>query len=469
MSDALDDRLLPLLLDVRRATRRGAEAIGERQRRRLAHIVSHARTHSPYFREFYKDLPHTVEQPIALPVTDKKMLMARFDEWATDRDVTLDRAQTFASNPDLIGERFLGKYTLATTSGTTGTPGIFITDDGAMRVTSAIMLRMVRSWLGVGDLARIVAGGRRLAMVADVGHHSATSVAAARLLKSPSRRKRIRVLSVRTPIQLLVAQLNDFQPALLAPYASMARLLASEQESGRLRIRPVLMALAAEGLPIREYDRIASTFQTKVGNSYAATECPFLSYGCEQKWLHVNADWAILEPVDASHRPVRPGIQSHTVLITNLANRVQPILRYDLGDSVIERPDPCPCGNPLPAIRVQGRSADVLTFRTGQGELVAIAPLAFEIDHIPGLQLFQIVQTSPTNLCLRLLPTAGAVADRIWLEAQGEIVRLLSEHRLGHVTVERAAEPPQQGTGGKFRTVVPFSPAPARDREEHQT
>jgi phenylacetate-coenzyme A ligase PaaK-like adenylate-forming protein len=249
----------------------------------------------------------------------------------------------------------------------------------------------------------------------------------------------------------------------------MARLLASEQESGRLRIRPVLMALAAEGLPIREYDRIASTFQTKVGNSYAATECPFLSYGCEQKWLHVNADWAILEPVDASHRPVRPGIQSHTVLITNLANRVQPILRYDLGDSVIERPDPCPCGNPLPAIRVQGRSADVHTFRTGQGELVAIAPLAFEIDHIPGLQLFQIVQTSPTNLCLRLLPTAGAVADRIWLEAQGEIVRLLSEHRLGHVTVERAAEPPQQGTGGKFRTVVPFSPAPARDREEHQT
>ena len=468
MRNDSNEGLLPLLLDVRRAMRNGAEAIAERQRHRLALIVSHARAHSPYFREFYKDVPTTVEHPIALPVTDKKMLMARFDEWATDRDVRLDRARAFASNPELIGERFLGKHTLATTSGTTGTPGIFITDDGAMRVTSAMMLRVLRSWLGVGDLARIVARGRRLAMVADVGHHSATSVAAARLVKSPSRRKRIQVLSVRTPIQQLVAELNEFQPALLAPYASMARLLASEQESGRLRIRPVLMALAAEGLPIREYDKIASTFQTKVGNSYAATECPFLSYGCEQKWLHVNADWAILEPVDANHRPVRPGIRSHTALLTNLANRVQPILRYDLGDSIIERPDPCPCGNPLPAIRVQGRSADVLTFRTDQGQPVAIAPLAFEIDHIPGLELFQVVQTSATNLRVRLLPSASADADRVWRDAHSEIVRLLSEHRLEHVTVERASEPPQQGRGGKYRTVIPFAQArPARDQEEH--
>lgn len=34
--------------------------------------------------------------------------MARFDDWATDRDVTLEKARAFASHPDLIGERFLG-------------------------------------------------------------------------------------------------------------------------------------------------------------------------------------------------------------------------------------------------------------------------------------------------------------------------------------------------------------------------
>ena len=42
----------------------------------------------------------------------------------------------------------------------------------------------------------------------------------------------------------------------------------------------------------------------------------------------------ILEPVDRDYRPTPPGELSHTVLLTNLANAVQPIIRYDLGDSV---------------------------------------------------------------------------------------------------------------------------------------
>jgi cobalt-zinc-cadmium efflux system membrane fusion protein len=98
--------------------------------------------------------------------------------------------------------------------------------------------------------------------------------------------------------------------------------MASEQEAGRLRIRPVLTVLAAEGLPLREYDRIAEVFATKLGNSYAATECPFLSYSCQHHWLHVNADWVVIEPVDAHYRPVAPGTQSHTVLVTSLERKL---------------------------------------------------------------------------------------------------------------------------------------------------
>ncbi len=181
---------------------------------------------------------------------------------------------------------------------------------------------------------------------------------------------------VATPLPELVAQLNAFQPALLAPYATTAALLATEQQAGRLRIRPALVALAAEGLPDGEPARIAAGFGSIVGNSYAATECPFLSYSCRDGWLHVDADWVILEPVDADHHPTPPRQQSHTVLVTNLANRVQPILRYNLGDSVLQRPEPCPCGNPLPAIRVWGRTADLLTFPTPSGQSVTLTPLA---------------------------------------------------------------------------------------------
>ena len=34
--------------------------------------------------------------------------------------------------------------------------------------------------------------------------------------------------------------------------------------------------------------------------------------------------------------------------------------------------------------------------------------------------------------------------------------RLLAEHGLEHVSLERAPEPPEQSKGGKFRQVVPL-------------
>lgn len=448
--------LLALVSDARRARRAGGDAIVQRQRARLAEMVAHARAHSPYYRELYRDLPERVEDVSTLPITDKKKLMARFDDWSTDREVTMEKVRAFAENPDAVGQRFLGKYIVATTSGTTGTPGMFVMDDDALRVTNVIMLRWISDWLGIGDVIKFLARGRRMAMTMAPGGHSATAVAAARMLKSESRRKRIRAYSVHMPLPELVAQLNEFQPAVLAPYASIAKLLASEQEAGRLHINPVLVAVAAEGLPIEEYDRIAKVLKTKVGNSYAATECMFLSYGCEQRWLHVNADWLVLEPVDADYRPVPPGTQSHTVLLSNLANRVQPILRYDLGDSIELRRDPCPCGNPLPAIRVKGRSADVLVFSTESGERVSIPPLAFEVDHVPGVELFQIIQRTPTVLRVRIRPAAGADPNQVWRKVEGEIVELLREHKLTHVKIERAEESPEQSKGGKYRTVIPL-------------
>ena len=431
------------------------EKVLQRQRARLADIVAHARAKSPYYRDFYRGLPEGVDDPTLLPVTSKRELMARFDDWAADREVTIDKARSFAENPDLIGERFLGKYTLDTTSGTTGTPGIFVLDDPSMAVVSAMLLRSFCAWLGFGDVIKFLAAGRRMAMTFAPGH-SATGVAAARIQKSASWRKKVLALSVHAPLSEMVSQLNEFRPAFFGPYASIAKLLASEQEAGRLKIHPVLMVLAAEGLPISEYDRIAKVFDAKVETSYAATECMFLSYSCGERWLHVNSDWAVLEPVDADYRPVPPGEQSHTVLLSNLANRVQPVLRYDLGDSILLRPDPCPCGNPLPAIRVRGRSADVLTFATERGENVSIPPLAMEVD-VPGVELFQIVQTTPTSLRVRLRPASDADPQQVWEAVNAAIKDLLAKHSLGHVTVEHAEEPPEQSPGGKYRSIIPLS------------
>lgn len=456
--------VLGLIRDGRRAMKQGPAAIALRQRSRSAEMVAFARANSPYYHELYKNLPTDVDDPALLPVTDKKQLMASFDDWVTDRSVTLANVRSLAEDADRIGERFLGKYTVATTSGTTGARGMFVLDDRTMAVTNAIAFRMITSWVGGGDILRIVARCGRMAMIMAGGGHFASAVAAARMQKSKRSRKRVGIFPAQTPLPVLVEQLNQFDPAVMAPYASMAALLAAEQEAGRLAIRPVLLALSAEGLPVDEYDRIAKAFGATVGNSYAATECTFLSYGCEERWLHVNADWVVVEPVDAAYQPVPAGQQSHTVLITNLANRVQPILRYDLGDSVLQRPDPCPCGNPLPAIRVRGRAADVLTFERANGAHVSVPPLAFAavMERIDGIELSQIVQTGPTALRVRLRIASGSGAERIWQSLFEALNRLLAEHDLSHVQIERASEPPEQSAGGKFRQVIPLKATETR-------
>jgi len=454
---SMSENILRLLLDIRRARKQGPAAINQRQRKRFAEMVAYARANSPYYRELYKGLPEQVENPTLLPVTDKKKLMARFDDWVTDREVTLEKVRPFVENRNLFGKEFLGKYLVITTSGTTGTHGIFLIDKQSLSVIASIFLGKPHAWLGARDILRIIAGGGRIAAVLAAGTPTATGVGISQFGSRLG--KAFQAFSVHTPLPELTTELNQFQPLVLTSYGTVTKLLTNEQEAGRLHIKPELILPVAEGLQLDEYDRIARVFNTKVGNFYAASECLFLSYSCNQKWLHVNADWVVLEPVDADYRPTPPGEQSQTVLLSNLANRAQPILRYDLGDSILQRPDPCPCGDRLPAIRVQGRAADMLTFPTDHDERITIPPLLFgtSIYHIAGIEQFQLIQTTPTNLRVRLRLADGADPDCVWQVVHSQITRLLTKHRLDHVTVERAKELPEQSSGGKYREVIPLS------------
>ncbi|MEU7576917.1 phenylacetate--CoA ligase family protein [Streptomyces sp. NPDC041068] len=448
--------------DIRLARKEGMPAIARRQRERLAHLVAHARAASPHCRELYRGLPERVTDPALLPVTDKKRLMEHFDDWATDRDITLQKVRAFTGDPDLIGQRFLGKYLVATTSGTSGRRGLFVLDDRSMNVGAALGTRALTSCLGTaGTLRAAVRGGRFAQLVATGGHYVGYAGYSRTVRESAVRGKLVRAFSVHVPMPELVARLNAYRPAVLIGYAGVITLLAAEREAGRLRIDPLLIQPAGETMTAQDTARIANAFGSTVRTIYGATECTYLSNSCAEGWYHVNSDWAVLEPVEADHSPTPPGRFSHTVLLTNLANRVQPFLRYDLGDSVLLRPDPCPCGDPLPALRVQGRAGDVLTFPTGRGEGVDIPPLSFGtlIDRTPGVEVFQVEQTAPATLRVRMHLAEGVDPERVWRAVHQELTGLLADQGVADVAVERAGEPPRQTPGGKYRTVIPLSHA----------
>ena len=141
----------------------------------------------------------------------------------------------------------------------------------------------------------------------------------------------------------------------------MLALLADEQTAGRLPCSSAALWSGGEGLSPVARTRLEHVFGCPLHNEYGASECLSIGYACREGALHVNADWVILEPVDRDYRPTPVGELSHTVLLTNLANAVQPIIRYDLGDRVRAKVGACACGNPLPAFQLEGRSDDVLT------------------------------------------------------------------------------------------------------------
>lgn len=446
-----------LLRDIRQARKQGAAAIAARQRARLAELVAYARERSPFYRELYQGLPERVEDPTHLPVTSKQALMANFDAAVTDREVTLQNVRAFIADLDLIGEPFLGKYLVATTSGTTGMPGIFVLDGRNLAVNMALQVSIFATWLSAGDVVNALRRGMRTAEVIATGGHFVAIAGAARIRRGrPLLARQVRVFSVFTPLPDLVAQLNDFRPALLFGYATAIAALAAEQEAGRLRIDPVLVVSTAEGLPPGEHETIAEVFSARVGEVYGSTEIGVAAFRCAQGWLHVNSDWVILEPVERDFSPTPPGRPSHTVLVTNLANRVQPIIRYDLGDSVTTRPDPCPCGTPLPAIRVEGRRDDTLRFPSAGGREVRVLPLALgtAIEETPGVLRFQAYQSQDGELTIRLAAEPDAEPEAVWRDVSGRVTEFLAAQGVGDVRLRRASEPPHRDPRSqKFRSI----------------
>jgi phenylacetate-coenzyme A ligase PaaK-like adenylate-forming protein len=384
-------------------------------------------------------------------------MMTHFDEWATDPNVTKVGAEAFVADASSVGKRFLGRYTIWTTSGSTGTPALLIQDEYALTVMAALAwARAVPAWIGSAEIAGFLSRGVRGALVFATGGHFMALTMAERARLSSSWAKALgRVIPVTLPTSELVEELNALDPTLVASYANGLVLLAEEKTASRLGIDPVLLLSTGESLPLAKRRNVEAAFSGRVRETYGASEIQIAAFECRDGRLHMNSDWVILEPVDGNYEPVRPGEPSRTVLATSLANHVQPIIRYDLGDRVTVLPDPCTCGSPLPSIRVEGRSDEILIFRSLSGDEVHLlpVPLATSIAESPGIQRSQLIAKGTSRLVVRFQTEPGANPDETWETARKNLRDLLDSHGLHNVAVERSRDPPAAGASGKFRQV----------------
>jgi phenylacetate-coenzyme A ligase PaaK-like adenylate-forming protein len=445
-------------LDLVRASAGGARALRNRRRRRARQLVRYARQRSPFYRQHYAEIASGERSFRRLPPVTKNELMEAFDQWVTDPRITRAGIEAFVRDPGRIGERYLDRYLVWTTSGVTGTPALLVQDDRSLEVYTALaVIRGWLRWLEPSDIARLLRRGLRVATIAATGGHYGAAVEVVRSQREHRRFARHnQIFSVTSPPDELVASLNRYQPSVLIGYPTALAILAAQQRAGRLSIAPVLMGCVGERLTPAARHEIWSGFGCTVRDSYGSSEAGAIAFECRRGWLHVNSDWVVLEPIDVDGRPCLPGTISHSVLVTNLANFVQPIIRYDLGDSITLRPTACECGSSLPAIRAQGRTNDILSLRTSTGQVVRLAPLAVAtvVEETPGVDRFQVVQVDPCILQVRLVPSTGSDRGEVWKRVSSALERFLGSQGLDAVQLMLAAEAPSHDRSGKFRQVL---------------
>jgi phenylacetate-CoA ligase len=438
-----------------------AQQLADRQAQRLRALLASAARGSPLYGRLFTER-EAAHLPLSeLPVMHKADLMRHFDDWGTDRRLRLDELQRFTADPTRIADPYLGRYVVWESSGTSGSPAIFVQDPAAMAVYDALeafrrpFTRPLERWLDPWSRSE------RIAFVGATHGHFASIVSVERMRRlNTVLSARLHNVSFMQPTQKLARQLEEIAPSMVATYPSEALLLAEEQAGARLNIHPREIWVGGETVTPAMRDLIQKSFGCGVIESYGASEFLTLACECRLGRLHLNADWVILEPVDAQGQPVAPGERSTTTLLTNLANHVQPLIRYDLGDRVTFSPAACECGSSLPVIRVEGRSGSTLRLQPEGGAAVRVSSLALStlIEDEAGLFDFQLEQTGPHSFELRT-PLQGPSAMKTLRRARTGLAALLAQHGAPAADIHLIAGcNNRRGPGGKVQRVVAWSP-----------
>jgi phenylacetate-coenzyme A ligase PaaK-like adenylate-forming protein len=451
-----------VVLDVLTAMRLEPADIAERQSHRLRGLLDATARDSAFYRRRWRGIDLASARLQDLPVVHKRELMAQFPQWVTDKAITRAALHHFMADARRCGRPFLGRYAVWESSGSSGEPAVFVQDSGALAVydaLEALRRHSPRPWQRLLDPLML---GERFAFVGAIDGHFASHVSLQRQRRlRPWLAAGWRSFSILQPVADLVAQLNAFAPTLVATYPTAAALLADEAERGALHIAPQELWTGGETLSPAVRRRVQEVLRCHVRNSYGASEFLPLAWECGEGRLHLNEDWAILEAVDAEYHPVPPGTPSHTSLLTNLANRVQPLVRYELGDQICIAPERCACGSPLPVIDVCGRRDDALQLRGADGRAVTLLPLALTtvLEDRAGVYDFQLCQIDERTLQLRLGPAAAAAGET----CRRVLLDFARVQGLGALRVQlRAAAELPHGRSGKLMRVVACHATPSR-------
>lgn len=332
--------------------------IEEYQTIQLMKMIELVRNKSPFYRDLYHDYScDTLHEFAKLPTIQKAIMMSEFDRINTVGLIKND-CMEYAVKKELAKD-YLGyyqdNYVVGLSSGTSGNKGLYITPKAMTKRIPALFL--ARGGLFLSDLpVRILF----LLRVFSQGFDDIN----APLIK-------LDYLSTMTPVQEILDKANrDKINILMAPPSLLRELLPRAKELPKFK----RIITYAEVLEKEEKQRFIAAFQTEVVEIYQASEGQIAS-PCKCGNLHINEDLVYVELYDEAGNVVNEsGKLATKMLVTNLINEAQPLIRYEMNDLIVLG-DPCPCGSAFRRIdHIVGRNDDVFRLKNDSGEWIPVYP-----------------------------------------------------------------------------------------------
>lgn len=163
-----------------------------------------------------------------------------------------------------------------------------------------------------------------------------------------------------------------------------------------------MRAVFTDGEPLYPLLResIERAFSTRAWDLYGNTELCGLIHECEDGRMHAAADYAYLEILDESDRPVEPGAEGFLVW-TGFVNDTMPLIRYRIGDRGCWDPGPsCSCGRHFPVVvPTITRESDLL--RCPDGRIFSPRALNQALKGAKTLRFCQIIHEQPGQVLVR--------------------------------------------------------------------
>ncbi|WP_321503428.1 F390 synthetase-related protein [Breoghania sp.] len=355
-----------------------------------------------------------------LPVVDKAMQMARFEQFNQFGLTAQEIRSTLAQ-----GSFQIDGHTVGASTGTSGNRGVFV-----------VSRQESNAWLGsilAKTIPDMLLKRPRVAILLPQNTGLYDNAARSRVLD-------LAFFNLTTAPHQLRGELEGFAPTVVVAPPKVLRYLAEEKSS----IRPQRIFSAAETLDPVDRSPVEAFFGLRLEQIYMATEGLF-AVTCRHGNLHLAED-----SVHFEFEPVGKGLVSP--LVSTFRRNVQIMARYRMNDLLRLSPQSCPCGSPLRHVtEIVGRQDDIFRLASPTGPVMVTPDVLRNavLNADPRITDFRIVQTATDCIEVSLAPDLPEEAASAALRS----LQALLEGRGAKVNVVLLQRLLELETGRKLRRV----------------